>query len=267
LPYTVSLLEEREDLEQLIHTLGFIKQLTSDEKSTAVVKLLNYNLIDKLFDIILFFKDDPRHLTIPLRILQDLSYGNDFITEHMINKKISEVLEKIVNTYQNSVHKDSNVLLIDVYFLLANLVAGYPMHTDYFVFQSNLIKQLFQLFKHKKGVPRLTYEMIIVVRNIIKNGGKQTVLEMVKYKIIDFITEIIYNTSDTDTIIASLDCLSSLLARIDLDGNYSCILKQFEQITGKLENFRLHKVDRISLTADCIMESLSKANSQSDIII
>jgi hypothetical protein len=251
-------------MDQMLHTLSFIKHLSCDEVGNTIYKLLNCNIIDKLFKLILFFKDSPCHLLIPLRVLQDLAYGNNFIIELMINKKIAELLEKVVNTHQNSIHRDSSTLLIDIYFLLANLVGGYQSQTDFFVLQSNLIKQLFHIYKFKKGVPKLIYEMLIVLQNVLKNGSKQAILEILKFKFIDFITEIIYNTSDPDLIVTCLDCLSSLISRLEPNEKF---IINFEQIKVKLENFKLHTNETISIEAESTLSLIERVYPSADIII
>jgi hypothetical protein len=239
--------------------IPLLKKLISENKVTSI-KLVHLGLVPKIFDTIIFFKNNPTFLLHLLRLLQDLTLTNDFVIELMINKKISEILEKILNCHMNSVHKDNNHLLSELFFLLANLVAGFTSHADYFVQNTNLIKLLFQIFKFKKHITTITQEMIMVVKNVIKNGSIMSIYELTKYKVVDFVTEIIYNTNDSNIIYAALQCIETLILRLSevSENQVSFLIKDFQLVIPKLENYSLNSNDNIAGKADNILNLIKQ---------
>jgi hypothetical protein len=258
---TINLINDKSDLEMSIFALGFLKRLSEDEPTSY--KLIQNNILDKLFEFILFFQKEPLNLITPFRILQNLSIGNNIIIDLMINKKISEILEKLINIYQNSVNKDSNPLLIEIYFLLGNLVAGFQSQADHFVYNTNLIKNLFHIFKFKKNNSKLVLELLMVIRNVILNSSKAATYELIKLKVFDFLAEILYSTHDTETILAGLDCIGGLFVKLEESFSH---FKETEVLFTKLENYRLHTHEEISEKAELILNRFTN-DSSNDIII
>src|SRR5689334_11567755 len=123
------------------------------------------------------------------------------------------MLEKVISSHMNSIHRDTNRLLMNIYFLISNMVGGISHHTEYIVLNTGIIKQMFQVFKFKKQHKEVVEEMILVCFNSLQTGTNIVFLELIRLKLINFLAENLYATESPSTIILCLKTLGCLVKR------------------------------------------------------
>jgi hypothetical protein len=158
----------------------------------------------------------------------------------------------------NSVNKETNNLIPEIYFLISNMLAGITQHTEHIVLNTNLIKQMFTIFKFKKQHNEIVNEMIIVCFNALSTGTNLVVLEFIKLKIIDFLAEILYNAGSTTAL--ALKTLGLLINRLNTELYLISMELESNNLINKIENLGLHNNEQISSLAHEIIGLLEKHN-------
>ena len=150
------------------------------------------------------------YLNLLLAILSNLLF-QDYAVTFYLNGGILPILDKILNTYKNTVNKKDNIIIKNCVFCLSNITGGTEEQVAQ-VMKTKIPQNLLQISKIRNS-PMIDYEVYNFFYNIFIQGADQDVIQVIKMKSMKLFCEGLNKSTKVENVLICLKSIQMLFKR------------------------------------------------------
>lgn len=150
------------------------------------------------------------YLNLILTILSNLLF-QDYAVTFYLNSGILPILDKILNTYKNTVNKKDNIIIKNCVFCLGNISGGTEEQVAQ-VMKTKIPQNLLQISKIRNS-PMIDYEVYTFFYNILIQGGDQDAIQVINMKSMKLFCEGLNKSNKIENVLICLKSIQILFKR------------------------------------------------------
>ena len=190
---------------------SILKILSSISQDNEVIhQIMNSTISYHIIHFIQIKDLQSEYLNLLLAILSNLLF-QDYAVTFYLNGGILPILDKILNTYKNTVNKKDNIIIKNCVFCLSNITGGTEEQVAQ-VMKTKIPQNLLQISKIRNS-PMIDYEVYNFFYNIFIQGADQDVIQVIKMKSMKLFCEGLNKSTKIENVLICLKSIQMLFKR------------------------------------------------------
>ena len=190
---------------------SILKILSSISQDNEVInQIMNSTISYHIIHFIQIKDLQSDYLNLLLAILSNLLF-QDYAVTFYLNGGILPILDKILNTYKNTVNKKDNIIIKNCVFCLSNITGGTEEQVAQ-VMKTKIPQNLLQISKIRNS-PMIDYEVYNFFYNIFIQGADQDVIQVIKMKSMKLFCEGLNKSTKIENVLICLKSIQMLFKR------------------------------------------------------